>query len=511
MFFFVVLCFSCSRVGYEEPPVDCEDLTCINCGDGEVNRGEDCDPEPPQGDHCCNPVTCRWVALDTEDPQAVCAGAPECKVDACDGAGGCIQTNATDGISCSDDGLYCTGEERCQGGTCISAGNPCPQVGDCQEDDDICLGCGDGLVSNGEDCDPGVPQGDHCCDPSACTWIPNGGPDPQLVCVTIDSCRLELCGDSGTCIEYRIEEGGACIDQTLDDCLAARCDSTGVCDQSAAFEALGTRCDNGLYCDGPDVCGATGICDLHLGDPCGASVARENFDSFTEGEVIGDQVDWFGASTGPTLRSSASCDASIGLAPATLGYTWLIHPFRWQAEDFTRLVVGADFQSSNQSEFHDDRLGWTLACDTTDSSLMFGVQLDNVRGLLTEAYWDGPEVNNLRVPIADIDSLISRDSWYRLRATFTKLTDTSARIDVSLWELDGACDPVEPPIIIESIPDTSALGVNAPDHKYFNADIMWPVFKNAGGIQGGFDNVYIEIVYGEGGVCEENEGTCQAP
>lgn len=508
MVFLALLGFSCSRVGYDEPPVGCEDLTCVNCGDGEVDRGEDCDPEAPQGDHCCDPVTCRWVVANTEDPQAVCAGAPECKVDVCDGAGRCVQSNVADGVSCSDDGLYCTGEERCQGGACVSSGNPCHQMGDCQEDDDICLGCGDGLVSNGEDCDPGVPQGDHCCDSSTCNWIPNGGPDPQLVCVTIDSCKLELCGVSGSCVEYHTEEGAACFDQSPDDCLAARCNSAGVCDQSAAFESLGARCDNDIFCDGPDVCGATGLCDLHLGDPCAMSVLQENFDSFTEGEVLGDQIDWFGPSTAPTFSATASCDGSIGLAPAAWGYTWLSHPFRWQAQDFTRLVVGADFQSSNQSEFHDDRVGWIVASDSNHSSLMFAVQLDNVRGHLIEAYWDGPETTDLRVPIADIESLISRNFWYRLRATFTKLTGTSARIDLSLWALDGACEPIEPPIVIESIPNTSALGLDSPDHKYFNADIMWPVFKTHDSIPGGFDNVYVEIVYGEGGVCEESEGTC---
>ncbi len=57
-----------------------------------------------------------------------------------------------------DDGLYCTGVETCDNGTCVATGDPC---GDgtplCDEDNDVCVEClSDDNCTEGQFCDEGV-------------------------------------------------------------------------------------------------------------------------------------------------------------------------------------------------------------------------------------------------------------------------------------------------------------------------------------------------------------------
>ena len=44
-----------------------------------------------------------------------------------------------------------------------------------------------------------------------------------------------------------------------------------------------------------------------------------------------------------------------------------------------------------------------------------------------------------------------------------------------------------------------------PNPAYFSAPQLWPVYKNYFNRQGGFDNAYFEIEYGEGGEPSETE------
>ena len=56
-----------------------------------------------------------------------------------------------------------------------------------------------------------------------------------------------------------------------------------------------------------------------------------------------------------------------------------------------------------------------------------------------EAYWDGATFgdNGGRTSIADLPALTG-NAWYRFHVDITKLTATSARLDVTLTELDGS-------------------------------------------------------------------------
>ena len=62
-------------------------------------------------------------------------------------------------------------------------------------------------------------------------------------------------------------------------------------------------------------------------------------------------------------------------------------------------------------------------------------------------------------------SLLSQlNTWYRFEATITKLTDTSARIDVSLVELDGSGNPTGTPYT-GTVDDTSTWPDGVPADK----------------------------------------------
>ena len=53
----------------------------------------------------------------------------------------------TDGTSCTDDGMFCTGTESCQSGVCAGSGDPCGGA-HCDEIEGICLsGCPAGPIA----------------------------------------------------------------------------------------------------------------------------------------------------------------------------------------------------------------------------------------------------------------------------------------------------------------------------------------------------------------------------
>jgi len=47
-----------------------------------------------------------------------------------------------------------------------------------------------------------------------------------------------------------------------------------------------------------------------------------------------------------------------------------------------------DFQTSDTGIFDDDRMGWMTANPSTDSDIIFGVQMDPETAFRIEGYWD---------------------------------------------------------------------------------------------------------------------------
>jgi len=179
-----------------------------------------------------------------------------------------------------------------------------------------------------------------------------------------------------------------------------------------------------------------------------AAEVCEDFETgYTLGAELRTHADWFyeAGNSGPLVQAGIGVNGSIGLTNGDRAFTWVANPFSWNDPALTGVVFQMDYQTDAAGTFDDDRLGWSIS-DTDDSSdNIFGVQMDpdgTGAGGNIECYWDGDTFgdNGGRTSIVDLPAL-SGNTWYRLRAEFTKLTATSARIDVELTELDAAGNP----------------------------------------------------------------------
>jgi len=222
----------------------------------------------------------------------------------------------------------------------------------------------------------------------------------------------------------------------------------------------------------------------------------EDFNGYTTGLSIGSHPDWFAGGGGPLLTADLGVASTVGLGPADEIFTWIAHSFEWSAADFSGISFKMDFQTNGSGQFDDDRVGWMITNDSTNSDFIFGVQLDNNSSHnRMEGYWDHQigvtGQKDIRVEMADLDSLLVANSWYRLYAKFTNLTDTSARIDGELWSLDVNGDPVSM-VASGTIDDTSTLGNDSPDVTYFGGT-LFPAYKNYSGGQYA-DNACYEIL-----------------
>jgi hypothetical protein len=139
----------------------------------------------------------------------------------------------------------------------------------------------------------------------------------------------------------------------------------------------------------------------------------------------------------------------------------------------------ADFKTDVNGIFNDDRIGWMTTSTGVDSANFFGVQLDNDPttgdgGIVT--YWRDAADTRIQTPIVPLGALTG-NTWYRFAAQITKLTATSAKIDVNLVELDGSGNPTGTPIT-GTVSDTSAWAAGTPAASYFTPTSMWPAYKN---------------------------------
>jgi len=223
----------------------------------------------------------------------------------------------------------------------------------------------------------------------------------------------------------------------------------------------------------------------------------EDFETgYPLGSVIDNHADWFAGGAGPTIQAGIGVVGSVGLTNASQIFTWTAKPFTWTDPTVGGVDVQMDFQTDGSGEFDDDRVGWMISDSSTSSDYIFGVQLDNASGhLRLEGYWD--HIINVdedkRPEMADLDGApLAANAWYRLRAEFTKLTDSSANVYAEVWSLDGAGDP-DQLIASGEIVDTSTLGGDAPDPAYFE-NTLWPAYKNHTGTAGYADNTCFEIV-----------------
>ncbi len=183
-----------------------------------------------------------YCTVDDECASGACSGgARDCSAwaDAChngvcnDASDACESQNKTDGTDC-EDGLYCSVNDQCVGGTC--GGSP--------------RDCGDGDVCTIDDCDE---DGNTCTN----TLDPDPGAEGRGVAGTCsngvdDDCDLLTDMADPDCAECfsdpDCEDGNPC---TTDTCTGGTCDNTPVLN--------GTGCNDGQFCTVSDHC-TDGVC-----------------------------------------------------------------------------------------------------------------------------------------------------------------------------------------------------------------------------------------------------------
>jgi cysteine-rich repeat protein len=174
------------------------------CGNGNVDPGEQCDDGNTAAGDCCSP-TCqlepdgqacddgRFCTLDTVCGQGTCGGGTPrscddgnaCTADRCDEpTGQCVQDAALlTGVAC-DDGNACTQQDACGGGSC--QGQP--------------LVCDDGNPCTTESCDPAAGCVITNADGAAC--------DDGDACTEVDQCSAGACAGTRVCGVTVTPDGG---------------------------------------------------------------------------------------------------------------------------------------------------------------------------------------------------------------------------------------------------------------------------------------------------------------
>ncbi|MCA9622112.1 MAG: hypothetical protein KC731_23975, partial [Myxococcales bacterium] len=127
-------CAACAAGMSCNGDADCASDVCLGnvcqppiCGDGKVNGSELCDVADPLTPCCapaCNGTAPAGVICGSDPDGSGCQAAPSC-----DGLGqgpaSCLAGDEPNGTFCTDDTVFCNGAERCQGGLCLSDGDPC--------------------------------------------------------------------------------------------------------------------------------------------------------------------------------------------------------------------------------------------------------------------------------------------------------------------------------------------------------------------------------------------------
>ncbi len=238
------------------------------------------------------------------DDVSICPSAAACTVD-----GDC------------DDGLYCNGDEVCNGGTCEAGIAPdCDDAVDCTTD--VCDEASDACDNTPDDnaCDNGFfCDGDEACDP-VLDCQPGTAPDcDDGVSCTADACdeTADACDnapDDGACGNGVFCDGAETCDPVAgcqagaDPCPGEFCDEAG----GVCIECLADGdCDDGLYCNGGETC-AAGTCQAGTPPACDDGIACTG-DSCNETTDACDFAPNNGlCDNGSFCDGTETCDAVLG-------------------------------------------------------------------------------------------------------------------------------------------------------------------------------------------------------
>ncbi|HOE82571.1 MAG TPA: hypothetical protein PK329_06375 [Myxococcota bacterium] len=323
--------YSCADYGFAGGDLGCTadcrfdtsgcTLEPVDCGNGEIDDGEQCDGEALNGQTCANhgfaggdlgcTAACQFDTSGCTVSLVDCGNGEIDDGEQCDGEEFDGKTCATQGFDGGDLGCTSTcqfdtsacfvcgdgkvgGNERCDGDdlnnqTCTSQGFDGGQLRctiDCQFDTSACVVCGDGRVGAGEECDSANLNGHDC--------VSQGFDGGRLACTAdceFDTSNCSTCGDGVIGIGEQCDgvelNGQTCVSQGFVDGKLG-CTDTCQFDTTACSE-IPPECGNGRVdgfeqCDGEDLNGET--CetldliegDLRCTDDCRYDTSRCAFD-----------------------------------------------------------------------------------------------------------------------------------------------------------------------------------------------------------------------------------------
>jgi hypothetical protein len=239
--------------------------TCDGAGSCQANDAADGATCGDEGTECVKPDTC--LAGACQDNGFVAAGslcgdltdATCTDPDTCDGGGICQANHAADGTPCDDDGQFCTGAETCnRAGECVSAGDPCDDLGlvcdepsmQCVEDDSACgdVDCSGavGLADAGAvaELDVGLRACDapglECAD--QCDIAPPSGATPgDGACNIGDALRMAQCAEGLIacgfgCETLACDAPVAAVPPVASEPAAVSCEASGCAGPGALLE-----------------------------------------------------------------------------------------------------------------------------------------------------------------------------------------------------------------------------------------------------------------------------------
>ncbi|MBX7193123.1 MAG: thrombospondin type 3 repeat-containing protein [Sandaracinaceae bacterium] len=225
----------------------CDAGTCVpsHCGDGVLDRDEDCDDGNAIAGDGCEPTSCTWSCTSMLD----CDDGNVCTMDACASH-------------------VCASFPR-PGGVCTT---PTGSMGSCNMTG-LCVapGCGNAAMDAGEECDDGNGTSGDGCDPD-CTYSCESAAecDDSDVCTGTESCALatHTCTTTGA---LDCDDTSACTTDACDrvlGCQSALIDADHDGHAPSSLGACGTDCDDTssrVSPDDPEVCNT-------LDDDCDGSV-----------------------------------------------------------------------------------------------------------------------------------------------------------------------------------------------------------------------------------------------
>lgn len=226
------------------------------CGDGECRfaEGEDCTNCPEDCGICIG--SCGNGVIDqgeTCDPPASCPTS-------CDDASACTTDIMTGDPSTCD--VICTHDPVVN---CVDGDGCCPVTCNSSNDDDCTAACGNGVVDQGETCDPPSTCPTTCNDGNACTQDIMSG-DPSTCNAACANNAITACAHADGCCPT------GCNASNDNDCPASCGDSvcSGSENTANCWQDCGTHCGDSA-CNGSE---STVNCPDDCGTLCGDSACN---------------------------------------------------------------------------------------------------------------------------------------------------------------------------------------------------------------------------------------------